>query len=617
MPIARFEMPDGRIARFEVAEGTTPEQAQAMIAEQMATTASPMSFGETGGGAATGRPINRGQRNVLAEPRPLESALAGMTKSAVDPLLAGAQLATGNAPRINELVQRLAKEGGEYEQANPMSYGTGRVAGAILPAVGMSRGIGMIPSFGKNPYVSGAVIGAGTGAVSGALQPIEGGQTGADLYNEMGSNARTGALIGTGVGAFAPVVGQAVEKGYRAGKAIIEPFLESGKEKILGRFLREMSGGEEAKAMRNLANVQELVTGSQPTAAQAAGVPSLAALERTAIATSPVAGNLMAQRQLQNTQAQANALRNIAPASRTSKYVDFREQVADDLYSDALKPLNLGTLDDKTSAQINNLIKRPAIKDAMEVAKETSANRGMDIADPAGSMLGLHRTKIALDKKIGEVKARYERDKIKSASGDELDGLMNAKTGLLNFMEKISPTYKTARVNYERLSKPIEQLESIAKLADKSISPETEKIYISQFSKGLKELKQSGVVSDRQIARLEAIKQDLARGKFAAEAGKGVGSDTVQKLAYTNLMNETGLPISASNRLGKFVYGDVNEELRNKLAEAMISPQETLRLMRLGNRPASQTDAKTRNDLARLLTIQGAQRSVQGISGEE
>lgn len=33
MPIARFQMPDGRIARFEVPEGTTPEQAQAMIAE--------------------------------------------------------------------------------------------------------------------------------------------------------------------------------------------------------------------------------------------------------------------------------------------------------------------------------------------------------------------------------------------------------------------------------------------------------------------------------------------------------------------------------------------------------------------------------------------------------
>jgi hypothetical protein len=617
MPIARFEMPDGRIARFEVAEGTTPEQAQNMIAEQMATTASPMSFGETGGGAATGRPINRGQRNIQAEPRPLESAMAGVTKSAIDPLLAGAQLATNNAPSVNELVQRLAKEGGEYQEANPMSYGTGRVVGAVLPAIGMSRGIGMIPSFGKNPYVSGAVIGAGTGAVSGVLQPIEGGQTNADLYTEMGKNARTGALIGAPVGAIAPVVGQVIDKGYRAGKAMVEPFLESGKEKILGRFLREMSGGEEAKAMRNLRNPKELVVGSQPTAAEVAGIPSLAALERTAIATSPTAGNLMAQRQAQNAQAQADALRNIAPASRTSKYVDFREKVADDLYRDALKPLNLGTLDDKTTAEITNLIKRPAIKDAMEVAKETSANRGMDIADPAGSMLGLHRTKIALDKKIREVKARYERDKIKSASGDELDGLQNAKTGLLNFMEKISPTYKTARQSYERLSKPIEQLESIAKLADKAISPETEKIYIGQFSKALKDLKQSGNVSDRQIARLEAIKEDLARGKFAATAGKSVGSDTVQKLAYSNLMNQTGIPISASNRLGKFVYGDVNEELKNKLAESMLSPQETLRLMRLGRDPKISPDQKTRNDLARLLTIQGTQRSVQGMSGEE
>jgi len=616
MPIARFEMPDGRIARFEVAEGTTPEQAQTMIAEQLATSASPMSFGETGGGAATGRPINRGQRNVLAEPRPTESFMAGVTKSAIDPLLAGAQFATGNSPKINELVQKLAKEGGEYQEANPMSYGTGRVAGVALPAIGMSRGIGMIPSFGKNPYVSGAVIGSGTGAVSGALQPVETGETGMPMYEEMGRNARTGAIIGAPVGAIAPAVGQLVDKGVRAGKALVEPFFESGQEKILGKFLRQMSGGEEAKAMRNLSNPQQLVAGSQPTVGEAAGVPSLAALERTLIATSPTAGNLMAQRQAQNAQAQAAALRNIAPTSRTSKYVDFREKVADDLYADALKPLNLGKLNKKTQTEIDNLIARPAIKDAMDVAKETSANRGVDIADPAGSMLGLHRTKIALDKKIGEVKARYDRDKIKSASGDELDGLMNAKTGLLNFMEKISPSYKTARQSYDRLSKPIEQLESIAKLADKSISPETEKIYIGQFSKALKDIKQSNVLSDRQISRLEAIKDDLARGKFAATAGKSVGSDTVQKLVYNNLMNEVGLPISAGNRLGRFVYGDVNEQLKNKLAESMLDPQETLRLMRLGSQPKVSADQKTRNDLARLLTIQGAQNTVQGATNE-
>ena len=109
----------------------------------------------------------------------------------------------------------------------------------------------------------------------------------------------------------------------------------------------------------------------------------------------------------------------------------------------------------------------------------------------------------------------------------------------------------------------------------------------------------------------------MARTKFADTAGKGVGSDTVQKLAYSNLMNQSGLPISANNRIGKFVYGDVNEQLKDKLAETMLSPQETLRLMRLATKQKPSADEKTRNDLARLLTIQGIQRTGQAMNGEE
>ena len=49
MPVARFEMPDGRIARFEVPEGTTPEQAQSMIKNQLASQAgAPKKFGTAG-----------------------------------------------------------------------------------------------------------------------------------------------------------------------------------------------------------------------------------------------------------------------------------------------------------------------------------------------------------------------------------------------------------------------------------------------------------------------------------------------------------------------------------------------------------------------------------------
>lgn len=62
MPIARFEMPDGRIGRFEVPEGTTPEQAQRLIAESLAQTEQP----ETGGMARAGQLLARGAAPVAA-----------------------------------------------------------------------------------------------------------------------------------------------------------------------------------------------------------------------------------------------------------------------------------------------------------------------------------------------------------------------------------------------------------------------------------------------------------------------------------------------------------------------------------------------------------------------
>ena len=45
MPVARFQMPDGRVARFEVPEGTTPEQAQKMFkGKKLKQTEKPKTF---------------------------------------------------------------------------------------------------------------------------------------------------------------------------------------------------------------------------------------------------------------------------------------------------------------------------------------------------------------------------------------------------------------------------------------------------------------------------------------------------------------------------------------------------------------------------------------------
>lgn len=263
MPIARFEMPDGRIARFEVAEGTTPEQAQTMIAEQVATSASPMSFGETGGGAATGRPINRGQRNVLASPRPLESAMAGLTKSMIDIPVGAAQLATGGNLGTSELAQRLSQQAEPYQQENPISYGAGRVAGVVAPAMGASSVIGQIPSFAKAPMLAQNI---GMGTALGAMTPEETGKTGIDLYKEQAKQGLIGGTVGAAltpiqklIGALrgpeqTPQMAQAVQKARDVGY-VIPPTQARGS--IINRAL-EGTAGKISTAQNASAKNQEV-----------------------------------------------------------------------------------------------------------------------------------------------------------------------------------------------------------------------------------------------------------------------------------------------------------------------------------------------------------------------
>lgn len=155
----------------------------------------------TGGGAAMGKPRMMDRTNVQAQPRPLESALAGVTKSVIDPLVAGAQLVTGGNLGTSQLAQNLDKQADVYYEANPVSYGAGRVAGAVAPASALTKGAGMIPSFARaNPILQGSAI----GATSGLITPINTGETGADLYSNVAQNVG----VGTALGGAIPAVGQ-------------------------------------------------------------------------------------------------------------------------------------------------------------------------------------------------------------------------------------------------------------------------------------------------------------------------------------------------------------------------------------------------------------------------
>jgi hypothetical protein len=464
----------------------------------------------------------------------------------------------------------------------------------------------------------------------------------ANLAGRVGAEALTGGALGygmtpgsqedrlatgainAGMGLGMPIVGGAINKAYQGTKAMLEPLYEQGQNAIIGRALRQFAGNDADKAILNLKASSPTVIGSQPTVGQASGVPSLAAAERALQGASPEATNMLANRQTQNALARTNALENIATPSRIEKYTDLRAKLGEDLYEPALqKGMDFSSLTPSMQQQIEGLVKSPAIKNAMEKARINALNRDIDIGNPAGSLRGLHETKMALDQQIKEVEAKLLRDGAGSKSA-ELDGLRSAKDRLLGFIEspQISPEYKVARETYSKLSKPVNQLEEISKLADKSVSAKDNTIYTNRFFNELDKVKKEGLLSKQQVARLEAIGEDLKLKSFAENAGRGVGSNTMQNLAYANMANQVGIPNMLRNmpggqivgnlakRTGSVVYGQANKDITNKMAETMLSPQRAAELMQM---PATTSNLNTKQaqDLARLLMLQQTTQGTQ------
>jgi hypothetical protein len=261
MPIYSISAPDGNTYKIEGPAGASQEQVQAEVLKQhpnagsMPTkSASSGAFAENEGGAAFGRPINRGVTNVQPVPRPLESALAGATKSLIDVPVGIAQLATGGNIG-SQTAQKFAQEAKPYKEANPGSYLTGQIAGAAAPGIGMVKGVGMIPSFAKAEgaiaealpnaakYITPILQGVGYGGAQSAITPQEKGLTGADYYKEQAKEAAFGAGLGAipgvasaggslakalltkGAGISTGAGSEAIEQAYKAGKTANPEFL--------------------------------------------------------------------------------------------------------------------------------------------------------------------------------------------------------------------------------------------------------------------------------------------------------------------------------------------------------------------------------------------------------
>lgn len=203
MPIAKFQMPDGRIGRFEVPEGTSPEQAQSMIASHL------NSQDGQGGPVPPIPPNNPPNRPLQVEPpnwfeRQLakmpdilspkaESIGRGFAMGAADPSVGLAQLAAnvvGQGQGINNAIQQKeAKYQAQRKASGREGMDLARTAGNIAITAPLT------------PAGGGYGTAALTGAAYGGSNPV----TEGDYWAEKGKQTAYGAAGG--------VAGNAVSQG--------------------------------------------------------------------------------------------------------------------------------------------------------------------------------------------------------------------------------------------------------------------------------------------------------------------------------------------------------------------------------------------------------------------
>jgi len=196
MPIARFEMPDGKIGRFEVPEGTTPEQAQNLIAQSLnpqQVTPKPQSRMEVA------LETLRNPVGVEGKTRIVGPMMVGALGETIKGAGAASQLLPESviSPETSQNIINVGNamtEGASKEF--PKATGAGQIASYLAPAMGMQKGINAIKSvpqaaniIGKIPsYASAmgeqAAIGGG---ISALTTPTEEGR---------GQSAATGAGLG-------------------------------------------------------------------------------------------------------------------------------------------------------------------------------------------------------------------------------------------------------------------------------------------------------------------------------------------------------------------------------------------------------------------------------------
>lgn len=583
--------PDGQKYNITAPDDATQEQVLSYAQQQ---------FGRRGTDAPQAKSTEPQPAAGADDPGALMAALIGAGRT-TDQIIDGMkQLGfnlTGNREALDKLAADQAEKSRLYQPLKDQ-HGVMTAIGESLPAM-------VIPAGGGATLASTAARLATAGALPGALEYGTAG--------ERAGRAAGGAAAAVTGGIVIPAVGRTIAKTVpaigRTAKALFEPLTEGGRTAIAGRTLNRAAGENADDVAKALASASPVLPGSMPTAAQVANNGGIAALERSVAQANPAE---FAQRGMEQAAARTSALRGIAgdDVARAAA-VEARKVATDPLYNQA-----------KTAAytvdqRLEKLLQTPAMQQALAKAKTLAENNQrpfvFDVPAPAAPFSavggaqtnasrqitgqGLQDLKMAIDTMLTDPASGYA-----GAAGDAVKGLRGQ---LLNWMEDANPAFKAARTQYASMSKPISQMDIGKELLNRlepalndygGLARETGGKYATalrnadQTARVATKFKGAGmadVMEPAQMETLSAIAKDLARKANAQDLGRGVGSDTFQKLAMSNIAERSGAPgvvggalnLPGVSKIAKFLYSEPEEKIQTLIAQSLLDPTMGARLM--------------------------------------
>lgn len=465
----------------------------------------------------------------------------------------------------------------------------GNVGGSVavaLPAM-------MVP--GAQGFAGAAL----TGATQGFIQPVADGES--RLKN---------TTIGAAAGAGGVAAGRVIAAGAKGAKALVEPFTAKGRDAIAARTLEHFGVAADDVAG---ATAAPTITGARTTLAEQVTRPEAAAgaarLQDSLRALDPEIAAKMTVREAENNAARVGTLAELAGKDGARDFAGAaRKATSEELYGKAFGSQLTPTAAQQT--QIAKLLQAPAVRDAVAAAKETAANKGMNIASPEGSVEGLHLMKLAMDDQIAA---------LSNGTASQVNKAMSIKTAqgkLIDLLESMSPAYKEARLTHAAMSKPINQMDVAGELLKKGSSAtgdlagnvrlmpdalgravKDEGKLISQATgRELPQKTLADLLDPEQLAKLRGVVGETDKLAAVGRAANGPGSATAQRMASQNVLRQvlgpTGFPqswaestlLNTALRPVQFAYNGVAEpKIQAVLADLVMNPARAQAVLQAAN----------------------------------